>query len=257
MSAPLPITVCTLCLNEAENLPRCLSQIEAFEEWLVLDTGSTDDSIQIARDLGARVEETPWKGFSKTRDEHFKLATQPWILWLDADEELTPEFIEELRSLLPDIEKHAAYEINRLMFFEGKWIRHGDWFPDHVTRLFKGDSWSMPLREIHESVEISGSIGRLTETVPHYSYRDWEDRERRVESYTTLWAKQQHQRGKSCSPLGPALRASWKFFRGYLLKKGILDGSIGLQIAWSNALEVYLKYQKLRQLNDSSSSDSH
>lgn len=257
MSEPLPITVCTLCLNEEKNLPRCLSQIEAFQEWLVLDTGSTDDSIQIARDLGARVEETPWKGFSATRDEHFKLASQDWILWLDADEELTPAFVEELRQLLPKIEQHAAYEINRLMFFEGKWIRHGDWFPDRVTRLFKADAWTMPPREIHESVEITDTIGRLTETVPHYSYHDWADRQKRVESYTTLWASQQHKRGKSCSPLGPFLRGAWKFFRGLIVKKGFLDGTMGWKVAWSNALEVSLKYQKLRHLNDSTPSDTH
>lgn len=257
MSEPLPITVCTLCLNEAGNLPRCLSQIKDFQEWLVLDTGSSDDSIQIARDLGARVESTPWKGFSKTRDEHFKLSTQPWILWLDADEELTPDFIEELRNILPGIDQHAGYEINRLMFFEGRWIRHGDWFPDRVTRLFQASAWTMPDREIHESVEISGTIGRLTQTVPHYSYQNWDDRQKRVDSYTSLWATQQHQRGKSCSPVGPSLRALWKLFRGLIIKKGFLDGSLGWKIAKSNALEVYLKYKKLRHLNDSTPSDTH
>lgn len=257
MSERLPITVCTLCLNEAENLPRCLSQIDSFSEWLVLDTGSTDDSMQIARDLGARVEQTTWKGFSATRDEHFKLATQSWILWLDADEELTPAFIEELHNLLPKIEQHAAYQINRLMFFEGKWIRHGDWFPDRVTRLFRSDSWSMPHREIHESVEIAGSTGHLTETVPHYSYSDWNDRQKRVESYTSLWASQQHKRGKTTSLIGPPLRGTWKLARGFLLKKGFLDGSTGWKVALSTAQEVSLKYRKLRKLNEQHSSNSH
>jgi glycosyltransferase involved in cell wall biosynthesis len=257
MSEPLPITVCTLCLNEAKNLPRCLSQIGAFKQWLVLDTGSSDDSIQIARDLGAQVQSTSWKGFSKTRDEHFKLATQPWILWLDADEELTPAFIEELKNLLPQIGQHAAYEINRIMYFDNQWIRHGDWFPDRVTRLFQADAWSMPHREIHESVEISGSVGRLVETVPHYSYLDWSDRQKRVESYTSLWASQQHKRGKKTSVFGPPLRGLWKFIRGLILKKGFLDGVIGWKVAWSNAQEVSLKYRKLRNLNDQSSPDSH
>lgn len=257
MSARLPITVCTLCLNEAKNLPRCLSQIEAFEEWLVLDTGSADDSIQIAKALGARVESTPWKGFSATREEHFKLARQSWILWLDADEELTPAFIEELKNLLPKIDQHTAYQINRLMFFEGKWIRHGDWFPDRVTRLFRADAWSMPHREIHESVEISGSIGQLIETVPHYSYLNWADREKRVESYTTLWASQQHKRGKTISLVAPSLRGAWKLARGLIMKKGFLDGAIGWKVAWSNAQEVSLKYRKLRNLNDQTTPDSH
>jgi len=257
MSDPLPISLCILCLNEAGNLPRCLSQLDAFSECLVLDTGSDDESIMVATDLGARVETTTWKGFSATRDEHFKLATQPWILWLDADEELTPAFIEELRSLFEATPEHAAYEINRLMKFEGKWIRHGDWFPDRVTRLFRADSWTMPHREIHESVEIAGSVGRLTKTVPHYSYLDWADRQKRVESYTTLWASQQYKQGKTTSPIGPFLRASWKFARGLLLKKGFLDGSIGWKVAWSNALEVHLKYQKLRNLHASATPHSH
>lgn len=249
MSDRLPITVCILCLNEAGNLPRCLSQLDAFAECLVLDTGSTDDSIKIAEDLGAHVETTPWEGFSAIRNHHFKLATQPWILWLDADEELTPKFIEELRELFSSTPNHAAYEINRLMLFEGKWIRHGDWFPDYVTRLFRADAWTMPHREIHESVEIPGSLGRLKATVPHYSYLDWADRQKRVESYTTLWASQQHKRGKTCSPLGPPLRAAWKLFRGFILKRGFLDGPIGWKVAWSNALEVHLKYRKLRKFN--------
>lgn len=257
MPAPLPITVCTLCLNEADNLPRCLSQIGSFAEWIVLDTGSTDDSMTIARDLGARVESTPWKGFSATRREHFRLATQRWILWLDADEELTPAFIEELRQLLPELDRHSAYQINRLMFFEGQWIRHGDWFPDRVTRLFRHDAWSMPDRDIHESVEIEGSTGQLAATVPHYSYRDWADREKRIANYTTLWATQQRKQGKTTSPLGPFLRGTWKFFRGLILKKGFLDGAIGWRVAWSNAREVFIKYQKLRTRHEPSSPDPH
>lgn len=257
MPEKLPISLCILCLNEAENLPRCLGRSEIFAEVLVLDTGSADRSIEVARNLGAKVKTSLWMGFSKTRKHHFQLATQPWILWLDADEELTPEFIEELHQLFSGQPSHSAYEINRLMAFEGHWIRHGDWFPDHVTRLFRADSWKMPEREIHESVEITGSIGKIHATVPHYSYRDWADRRKRVENYTTLWAEQQHHRGKKTSLSGPPLRAAWKLFRGLILKKGFLDGMIGWKIARSNAAEVYLKYHKLRKLHEPPSSDSH
>jgi glycosyltransferase involved in cell wall biosynthesis len=236
-------------LNEAENLPRCLTQIEHFAETIVLDTGSTDKSLEVARQLGAQVEKTSWKGFSATRREHFQLATQPWILWLDADEELTTEFIHELRELWPDIDRYKAYQINRLMNFQGKWIHHGDWFPDRVTRLFHRDSWTMPERDIHESIEIEGEVGRLLEVVPHYSYKDWADRNARVERYTTLWAQQQKTKGKTTSLPSSFIRAAWKLIRGLLLKGGIMDGLLGFQIAWSNALEVFQKYEKLRKLN--------
>lgn len=257
-TSKLPISVCVLSLNEEKNLPRCLAEIEHFAEWIVLDTGSTDDSIEIAKGLGARVESSPWLGFSNTRRHHFGLAAQPWILWIDADEFITPELVTELRKLFANGNglPHSAYQINRLMYFENRWIRHGDWFPDRVTRLFRANAWSMPHREIHESVEISGTTGQLIETVPHYSYLDWPDRQRRVESYTSLWASQQHKRGKTTSPLGPHLRAGWKLFRGLIIKKGFLDGAIGWKAAWSNAQEVSLKYRKLRKLNAQSFPDS-
>lgn len=250
-TSKLPISVCVLSLNEEGNLPRCLAEIEHFAEWIVLDTGSTDDSIKIARSLGARVETSPWLGFSNTRRHHFGLAAQPWILWIDADEYITPELVAELRKLFASGNNlpHSAYQINRLMYFENRWIRHGDWFPDWVTRLFRTDSWSMPERDVHESLDISGTTERLHETLPHYSYLDWEDRRCRAESYSSLWAKQQAAQGMRTPRYRPILRATWKLFRGLILKHGFLNGSLGVKIAWSNALEVYKKHEKLRKIS--------
>lgn len=244
----LPITVCVLCLNEAANLPRCLAQIEPFAEWIVLDTGSTDDSIAIATKLGATVGEQKWEGFTETRRIHFRMAAQPWILWLDADEVITPEFVAELRVLFadgPDL-PHAAYRLNRVMHFLGRWVRHGSWYPDRVVRLFRRDAWSMPERAVHESLTIDGTIGDLQAEVPHYSYRDWEDRRARGIGYAKLWARDKAAAGKTAGPLSPHLHAAWSFLRGALLKGGILDGWFGLRVAWSNAAVVYHKYRLLR-----------
>lgn len=246
MPKPLPITVCTLCLNEAENLPRCLKLREEFDEWIVLDTGSSDHSIAIARALGARVEQSIWLNFSATRRYHFSLARNRWILWIDADEEITPAFVEELRNLLPRIDEHSAYTINRQMFFQGKWIHHGDWFPDRVTRLFRDGDWTIPDRTIHEALKIEGSLGSLTELIPHYSYKSWADRRKRIKTYSNLWAQNEFEQGRKIGPLTPEFRATWKFFRGLVLKGGILDGWLGFQIALSNAREVHLKYRLLR-----------
>ena len=246
---PLPVSVCTLCLNEAAQLPRCLDQRLHFAEWIVLDTGSSDDSPRIAAGLGARVEHGPWTGFSETRRRHFALATQPWIFWIDADETITPELVEELRSLFAgggDL-PCAAYEVNRMMFFEGRWIRHGDWFPDRVTRLFRRESWSLEARSVHESVTITGSTGRLRAVLPHYSYKDWNDRRDRIRRYARLWAEQHAANQPRPGPLAPPLHAAWRFLRGYLLKRGCLDRGPGLKIALSNAEEAYLKYQELRR----------
>lgn len=245
MTEPLPISVCMMCLNEERHMPKVLSRVSDFAEWIVLDTGSTDRTAEIARDCGATVRTGPWQGFSLTRRGHFAMATQPWILWIDADEEVTGEMVDELRALFADGPAHAAYRINRVMFFEGKWIRRGDWFPDRVLRLFRADKWTLPVREVHESVEIDGTIGELRSELPHYSYRDLADRERRLMSYAKLWAKQEAAKGRRCKPLEGELRAAWRFMRGYILKKGFLEGGTGLRIAISCAREVREKYRAL------------
>jgi len=249
MPSPLPISVCMLCLNEEDRLPKTLAPVKEFAQWLIVDTSSVDNSISIARDAGAEVIERPWEGFSITRIKHFKEASQEWILWIDADEVIAPELIKELRELFNESPKHTAYKLNRMIYFEGKWIKHGDWFPDWNVRLFHRDCWSMEERAVHESLEIDGTIGKLRTPLEHYSFRSWEDKEQRSTKYARLWAEMQAKKGKQTSPLSPITRGIWKFIRGYFLKLGFLDGKIGFQIALSNAKETYLKYQLLRELS--------
>jgi len=247
MTPSLPITVCMMCLNEASRLPISLERINEFAEWIVLDTGSSDDTVEIARRHGATVRSITWAGFSETRRAHFLMATQPWILWLDADEVITAELVAELRALFQGDTPppHAAYRINRIMHFEGQWIRFGDWYPDRVLRLFRADAWSISPRSVHESVEISGSIGRLRHELPHYSYRSWRDREERIVNYARLWARQEASQGRSCNSWEPAARAGWRFIRNYLIKGGIRGGRLGLRIALSCGRETWLKYAAL------------
>jgi len=250
MSSKLPISVCMLCLNEADRLPKTLKQVDAFAEWLIYDTGSTDNSIELGKKAGATVLERPWEGFSITRIKHFEEASQPWILWIDADEVVTPELVEELRQLFAngiDLE-HNGYWLNRMIQFEGKWIRHGDWFPDWNVRLFRQGEWSMEEREVHESLEIRGSIDRVHSPLEHHSFRSWEDKEARSLKYAKLWAEMQLKKGKSSSTPAAFFRGIWKFLRGFIVKKGFLDGAIGFQIAVSNAKETYLKYSLLSSL---------
>jgi len=238
-----------LCLNEEDRLPRTLTNVKEFAQWLIFDTGSTDQSIQIARDAGAEVEQHPWEGFSLTRIKHFKQASQEWVLWIDADETITDELVAELRALLNTTPAHAAYRLNRMIYFEGKWIKHGDWFPDWNIRLFQRGSWSMEERTVHESLEIDGSVGELQTPLEHHSFRSWDDKNQRSAKYAELWAQMQHEKGKKASTLSPITRGLWKFIRGYFLKAGILDGIIGFKIALSNAQESHLKYTLLRKMN--------
>lgn len=243
----LPISVCILCLNEADRLRRCLAPLADFAEVIVLDSGSTDGSQDICREHGVSLHEGPWLGFAAQRRRLFGLARQPWILWLDADEVLRPELLAELKTLFAAAPPpKAAYRINRLVIFLGREIRHGNWFPDRCIRLFRTDAWSMPDRAVHESLDIRGEIGDLRHLLDHHTYRDWADQRRRAEKYAALWAKQAAGEGRRAGPFTGPARALWRFVRGYVIRRGFLDGALGWRIAAANALEVALKYRMLR-----------
>lgn len=244
---PLPVSVCVLVKDEADRLPRTLPPLKAFSEVLVYDSGSSDNSVSLCREAGVTVIEGEWLGFSQTRKKLFALANQPWILWLDADEVVTGKLLAELHGLFASEPDRAAYEINRMVCFENKWIRHGDWFPDWNVRLFRADSWSMENRAVHESISVSGEIGRLSGLLEHYTYRDWQDQRTRSAKYAALWAEQ--HAGRKVAPLEPQARALWRFFKGYILKLGFLDGVLGFKVALANAREVALKYKLLSRLN--------
>lgn len=244
---PLPISVCILVKDEADRLPRSLPALTRFAEVLVYDSGSSDDSVRLCEQAGAKVVCGEWLGFSKTRKKLFSQATQPWVFWLDADEVVTEPLLNELQQLFSDAPEYAAYEINRMVCFEGKWIRHGDWFPDWNVRLFRADSWTMEARAVHESITVKGKVARLSGLLEHHTYRSWEDQRARSERYAHLWAEQ--HAGRKVAPLEPQTRALWRFIKGYVLKLGLLDGSLGFRVALANAREVALKYKLLNRLN--------
>lgn len=252
MSPPekLPVSVCILCLNEADRLRRCLAPLADFAEVVVLDSGSTDGSQAICREFGVRLIEGPWLGFAGQRRQVFGLASQKWILWLDADEVVRPELLAELKQLFTAGEPPlAAYRINRLVVFEGREVRHGNWFPDYCIRLFRTTVWSMPERAVHESLDITGETGDLNGLLEHHTYRDWDDQRRRAEKYSRLWAQQAAKEGRKPGALAGPLRGFWRFFRGYVIRRGFLDGTLGFRIARANGAEVALKYRMLHALN--------
>ena len=255
----LPISVCILTLNEEENLVRTLPPLkDRFAEVLIFDSGSTDHSIEMCREIGAVIHQVKWEGFGTTRRKLFEAASQQWILWLDADEVLTEELLDEISQLFADQNNNEpekiAYQINRIVFFEGKWIRHGEWFPDWVMRLFPADSWEMIELDVHESVKVSCPTGKLQNLIEHYSFKDWEDLEKRSEKYAKLWAQQRVSgrnaiQKKPPSPVAVLFRSWGRIFKGVILKKGLLDGSHGIKIALSRANEVRMKYQFWRELS--------
>lgn len=250
-SSQLPISVCILTKNEESNLARTLPPLKnRFQEILVFDSGSTDRTIEMCRDFGAEVHNVEWEGFGTTRRKLFETASQPWVLWLDADEVMSLPLLNEINDLFANGEpKKIAYLINRMVNFDGKWIKHGEWFPDWVLRLFPADCWKMLELDVHESVKVSCPMGKLTGIIEHYSFKDWADLEARSEKYAHLWAKQRANQTMNISALMVLMRAGWRLVKGFLLRLGFLDGLHGWKIALSRAREVKMKYKFWKELN--------
>lgn len=245
------ISFCIITLNEAENLPRCLRSItDLADEIVVLDSGSTDQTPQIAHEFGCRWQVQPWLGYVGQKNKVLSLASHEWIFSLDADEELSEELRKEIRALkntdLP--EATSGFEMPRCVCYEGRWIRHGIWYPDRLVRLFRKSRAHFAGGKVHERLEVEGQIERLKGEIHHYSFRDAADHWARCQKYARLWAEMKFESGKRCGPLAPLLHSTFSWLRGFIFKRGFLDGALGLRIATFYAREVHLKYTLLRQL---------
>ena len=246
----MKISVCLITLNEAEALPRCLESCAALaDELVILDSGSTDATAVIARQFRARWFHQDWLGYVGQKNRLLTLAAHPWVLNLDADEALSPALQHEIATLKaheppPDL---AGFSVPRCVFYAGQWIRHGDWYPDRLVRLFRRDQARFTGGKVHERLEISGPVAPLAGDLEHYSFRDDADLRTRSQQYARLWAETQAEAGRTAGPWDPWLHAAGRWFHGYLLKRGFLDGTAGWQIARHCASEVWLKYRLLRQ----------
>ncbi len=245
----MKISLCVITLNEEANLPRCLSSCAGLvDEIVVVDSGSVDRTVEIARDFGARVEGQPWLGYVGQKNKAIGLARHEWVFSLDADEELSPRLREELRLLrgvdpAPD---RSGFSMPRCVLYDGKWIRHGDWYPDRLVRLFRRSRARFAGGRVHERLELEGRVVPLQGEIHHYSFRDVADHRARCEKYARLWAETQRESGRRAGLFAPHAHAFFRFLRGYVLRRGFLDGAQGLQIARLSAWEVYRKYSLLR-----------
>ena len=245
----LPISVCMLVKNEADRLVKSLPPLSIFEEVLVYDSGSTDESVSICKKYHVKVIRGEWYGFSETRKKLFSPSFATMGFWLDADEVITPELDKELKGINFDSSTCEGFEVNRKVFFEKQWITHGEWFPDWNLRIFRSNCWEMEHRDVHEGIAIKGTSKRLEGLLEHHSYRNWNDRNLRMEKYSELWAQMKLKEGVKTFMGEGTLRAIWRFFRNYIIKLGFLDGILGLKVSISIAKEVNLKYLKLYQLH--------
>lgn len=245
----MKISFCLIVKNEASNLPRCLRSLAGLaDEIVVVDSGSTDDTESIAKSFGVRWHYRDWPGFGAQKNAAIDLALNPWIFSIDADEEISPPLREEILELKkqPPAGDCAGFSVPRCVLYEGRWIRHGDWYPDRLVRLFRREQARFTESKVHERLEIRGRVIALAGDLNHYTYTDAADHERRCRYYARLWAEAQHEAKRTANPAAPYLHAAFRWLRGYILRLGFLDGRQGWRIASFCAWETYLKYKLLR-----------
>ena len=243
------ISACVMTFNEEANIRRCLESVSWCDEIVVVDSFSTDRTVEICREFTDRVIEHEWLGYIGQRNLSLNLATHPWVLFLDADEELSPELRSELiRELKNGPAKYVGYEFPRQVYYLGKWIKHGAWYPDIKLRLFLKEKGRSGGVEPHDQVFVDGEVKRMKHPIWHYTYRDITDHVNTMNRFSQISAQSLHQRGRRFRWTDFLFRPAWRFIKGYVVRSGWLDGRRGLIIATINAFGVSMKYAKLWEL---------
>jgi glycosyltransferase involved in cell wall biosynthesis len=242
------LSVCLITSNEEHDLPRVLNSVQGVaNEIVVVDCGSTDRTIEIAREHGAKVVTRAWTNFAEQKNVAAAAASHDWILSLDADEELSPELRDALLEWKKKEPEFAVYEFARRTWYLGGWVRHTGWYPDFQRRLFRRDAARFS-GIIHEALRFQGKPGRLSGDLLHYTVRSLEEHQQKVESYTTLGAQQMFMAGKRDWRAAMWLATPWNWFNNYVLRLGFLDGHRGYVISRMVARSTWLKFKKLGQL---------
>lgn len=242
------LSVIIITKNEAANLRRCLQSVAWADEIIIVDSGSTDATLAIAQEFTPHIYHVAWPGFGKQKNNALDKASHPWILSLDADEQVTPALKEKILQLLGSEPSFRGYCIRRESQYCGKWVHYGDWRSDYVTRLWHREAGRFDDKPIHERLIINGEIGTISEPIRHYTSPTLENSINKMNLYSTLGAEQLFAKGKRSSLLKAILKSKWCFFRGYILRGGFLDGWQGFLLAVANAQGTYYKYVKLKVL---------
>ena len=250
MNSKIPLSVAIITKDEADNLPDCLRSIAFAEQIVVVDSHSSDATVQIASDFGCDVFIEDWRGFGPQKQSAIAHCRHRWVLILDADERIPPETALKIRDIvLNPSTAIAGYSFPRKNFFQGRWIRHAGWWPDRVTRLFQKDLGRVTPAMVHESVEVKGTVVALDVPIEHFTESRLSRILLKIDNYSTLGAREAFAMGKRMSVWSAVLRAFLTFSQDYFLRFGILDGFQGLTLAVTDAVNKFFKYAKLSELN--------
>jgi glycosyltransferase involved in cell wall biosynthesis len=243
VSSPTSLSACIIAYNEADRIEACLRSLSFCDELIVVDSHSSDDTRARAAALGARVIERDWPGYRSQKQFAVDAARHNWVLCLDADERVTQALRAEiLAARARGFTDAAGYSVPRITAYFGRFLRHGNAYPDRLIRLFDRRRGGWRGDEIHENTQVSGRIVRLRGHLEHYSYRSLSDHLNRMQRYADLMAQALYARGRRCGLTPVLLNPQWRFVRGYLLRLGFLDGWRGLVFALIEANYVRAKY---------------
>ena len=245
-SSPLKLSVTIITKNEGEAIYDCLESVRWADEIVVVDSGSADNTVEICRSFGAKVLVTEdWPGFGMQKNRALNLATNAWVLSIDADERVSAALREEIEAVIQQSSGDFALRMPRQSSYCGQFVRHSGWWPDYVIRLFPRKDAKFSDDLVHERILFSGEIRTLKNPLLHISYKNLEEVLEKTNRYSTAGAIMLHRQGKTASLSGAVARGCWAFFRTYVIRLGFLDGRVGFMLAISNAETTYYKYLKL------------
>lgn len=239
------LSVIIITLNEAKNIRACLESVAWTDEIIVVDSGSSDETLSICEEFRAKIlVNRDWQGFGFQKNLALQQATGDWILSVDADERISPALQQLIKDTLAS-PTGDGYLFPRQAFFLGKAMRHGGWWPDYVLRLFRRHSGEFSQVLVHENVLVTGKVEKLHEPIIHYSYVSLDQLLDKINHYSSAGAKQAQCKNMQGSLTKALARGGWAFFKAYCLRAGFLDGSAGLIAAISKGEETYYRYLKL------------
>jgi len=240
------LSACIITYNEADRIEACLDSVAFCDEIVVVDSHSSDATRELARRRGARVIERDWPGYRSQKQFAIESAAHDWVLCLDADERVDATLRAEIEKLrAAGFPGCAGWSLARITDYFGRFLRHGNAYPDRLVRLFDRRHGGWAGREIHENTRVSGRLGRLSGHLLHYSYRSLADHERRMQRYAELMARSLYASGRRAGLAQVLAHSAWRFLRGYVLRLGFLDGWRGLVFALVETQYVQQKYLRL------------
>jgi len=244
------ISAVIICKDEGKNIQRCLKSIAFVDEIVVVDSGSTDRTVEICKKFTNRVFYHPWAGYVKQKNYALAKAKHEWTLSLDADEEVSPKLKESiLNALQNNGGEYSGYRVNRHVFYLGRWINHC-WYPEYKIRLFKKSKGRWVGKNLHERVELDGKYCDLSGDLNHFTYQNISQHLRTIDSFSSIAAREKFEEGKSVTLFNFFLNPLFQFFKLYIVKRGFLDGMPGFIISVLSSYYTFLKYVKLWEIRN-------